>query len=299
MNTAMPQRDNEPRMLLACKTCHRQYDVSAMRRDERVRCRCGELMAVPEAKPRDARLVHCSGCGAPLADGALRCDYCGGVVSAADRGLGPACPECFARLARGARFCTECGVEIRPEAIRTTRATAHCPRCGGCLVLRELPEGHYTECTSCAGIWLDAQSFERAIEHRDAAALGVFVGGDGRPHDVPDQPVRYLSCPVCSRLMNRKNFAGCSGIIIDWCKGHGFWFDTYELEKVIQFVQSGGLDRARTLEIARAKEEIQHLESQKRSIAASPLDIESPPMRRACWHGPLAGVFSFLSDLLD
>jgi Zn-finger nucleic acid-binding protein len=55
-----------------------------------------------------------------------------------------------------------------------------------------------------------------------------------------DQVVKYLPCPVCSGFMLRKNFGGCSGIVIDWCKGHGFWFDGSELEKVMVFINSGG-----------------------------------------------------------
>jgi Zn-finger nucleic acid-binding protein len=138
-------------------------------------------------------------------------------------------------------------------------------------VLRELPEGHYTECTQCGGIWLDSQSFERVMEDKDSSALGKIVpkAGGQKGREVERQKVAYVPCPVCRNLMHRKNFAGCSGVVIDWCKGHGFWFDTDELEKVIAFIHSGGLDKSRKLEIERARSEIDRLRAQKKATAAA------------------------------
>ena len=45
--------------------------------------------------------------------------------------------------------------------------------------------------------------------------------------------------------MNRVNYARVSGVLVDICKAHGVWFDRDELRKVAEFIQSGGLDRAR------------------------------------------------------
>jgi hypothetical protein len=41
--------------------------------------------------------------------------------------------------------------------------------------------------------------------------------------------------------MNRKNFGSVSGVVIDWCKGHGFWFDAEERED--PGVRQGGRPR--------------------------------------------------------
>ena len=54
-------------------------------------------------------------------------------------------------------------------------------------------------------------------------------------------PVRYVACPVCRALMNRRNFGGVSGVIVDVCAKHGTWFDRGELPRVLAFVESGGL----------------------------------------------------------
>ena len=48
--------------------------------------------------------------------------------------------------------------------------------------------------------------------------------------------------------MNRINFARCSGVIVDICKGHGTWFDRDELSGIVQFIRGGGLEVSRQKE---------------------------------------------------
>ena len=60
--------------------------------------------------------------------------------------------------------------------------------------------------------------------------------------------------------MNRINFARCSGVIVDVCKGHGTWFDAQELSAIVQFIRGGGLDVARRKE----KDEIEFQRQQLR-----------------------------------
>ena len=54
--------------------------------------------------------------------------------------------------------------------------------------------------------------------------------------------------------MNRVNYARRSGVVLDVCKAHGLWFDQDELRRVLAFIASGGLDRAREREIEELKE---------------------------------------------
>ncbi len=51
----------------------------------------------------------------------------------------------------------------------------------------------------------------------------------------------YRKCPECAAVMQRKNFGGVSGIILDVCAQHGTYFDHEELPGVLAFVKSGGL----------------------------------------------------------
>ena len=285
--------------LIACKACHRQYDVTGMKVGERVRCGCGELIRVPERPIHEARMLHCSACGGRLRHKASTCEYCGGEVTLADRNMGPVCPECFARLPAGAQFCSDCGVKIRPEALRAIRAAASCPRCKSSLVQRELPNGSYTECTGCGGIWLDEKMFERIMEEKDGSPLGKAAPGARTPETpktiVEGGTVRYVPCPTCGNLMHRKNFANCSGIVVDWCKGHGFWFDAQELEKIVEFIKNGGLDKARRTEIERARQEIARLKDHQKSMAAAgPAWGGAGGYRSSDFHPDLGGPLGFL-----
>ncbi|TLD41133.1 MAG: hypothetical protein JETT_2598 [Candidatus Jettenia ecosi] len=53
-------------------------------------------------------------------------------------------------------------------------------------------------------------------------------------------PVRYIPCPLCKKLMQRKNWGTHSGIIVDTCYEHGTWYDAEELEKIREFIMRGG-----------------------------------------------------------
>ena len=45
--------------------------------------------------------------------------------------------------------------------------------------------------------------------------------------------------------MNRVNFAKCSDVIVDVCKGHGTWFDKDELRQIVEFIRGGGMEQSR------------------------------------------------------
>jgi Zn-finger nucleic acid-binding protein len=92
-----------------------------------------------------------------------------------------------------------------------------------------------------------------AVPRRPLAPKGVGV------------PVRYLPCPTCSALMNRHNFGGTSGVIVDVCGRHGVWFDAGELPRVLTFVESGGLAESR-------RRERQEAESRSRAMHAAAAD---------------------------
>ena len=70
--------------------------------------------------------------------------------------------------------------------------------------------------------------------------------------------VSYVPCPECALLMNRVNFARCSGVIVDICKQHGTWFDRDELSRIVEFIHEGGLNASR------AKEKIEIAEQRER-----------------------------------
>ena len=101
--------------------------------------------------------------------------------------------------------------------------------------------------TSPSSAWSPIGSKPRA-----EALLGELPAGT-----IPVQPPgskMYVKCPVCATMMNRKLFAAGAGVIIDVCRAHGACFDLGELPRVIEFVMSGGLEKAEKKEIARLRD---------------------------------------------
>ncbi len=99
-----------------------------------------------------------------------------------------------------------------------------CPRCGGSLATSM--EAGWFECHDCGGAFLEPCALEAFI----AAAHEVPISPEARAARAkPEGFVVYLRCPVCEETMNRHNFAGASGVIVDRCTPHGTWFDRGEL----------------------------------------------------------------------
>jgi Zn-finger nucleic acid-binding protein len=159
----------------------------------------------------------------------------------------------------GSRFCARCGAEATRELIEET-APLQCPRCREPMQALRLGDTTARECAACGGLWLDPQSLQRLSDGRETRAEVVNVLGARVPMAAtPPDVVRYVPCPQCGKLMNRKNFAQSSGVVLDVCADHGVWLDRGELERVLGFVSGGGLARARTREQQRLVEEQRRL----------------------------------------
>ena len=63
--------------------------------------------------------------------------------------------------------------------------------------------------------------------------------------------------------MNRSNYGGGSGIVLDACRDHGLWFDKGELAAIVAFLEKGGWDRIRARERDRLSEEVRSLENRR------------------------------------
>jgi Zn-finger nucleic acid-binding protein len=132
------------------------------------------------------------------------------------------------------------------------------------------------QCLRCGGLWLARQSFERLSGDREtrAALLGYLP-----PTEPPKRAdaVRYRPCPACKRVMNRTNYGRISGVVVDVCKADGVWFDRDELRRVVDFIQAGGLEKARDRQIRDLKEAERQLAqaAHPASLAASPIATHS------------------------
>jgi Zn-finger nucleic acid-binding protein len=220
----------------------------------------------------DAATLNCPNCGAATAPAATQCAFCRARLATV------ACPSCFGLLFVGSRHCSHCGA----RADRGTPLDAparRCPRCREDARRTTIGDTELCECGRCGGLWLEAETFQRlcADRERQAAVLAVLASTAApaqaaRPHRGPAaDPVRYLPCLECGKVMNRLNFARSSGIVLDVCKHHGVWFDEHELRRVVEFIAAGGLDTARAKERAALAEERRRLEFRQALGVPSPL----------------------------
>jgi len=232
-------------------------------------------------------------CGASAATEATRCEHCGARLATV------ACPSCFGMIFLGAKFCSHCGAKVDREEMPAD-ARQLCPRCRVNMDAVVIGNTNLRECPRCEGIWADTASLQQICMDREkqAAVLGVAAP---LPTDLignVEKNIRYVPCPRCSKLMNRVNFANCSHVVVDVCKQHGTWFDRDELRRIVEFIRAGGLESARTKEIA-------ELEAQRRQLKAAKIaDAWSTtnPTRGSNygdWGIGISSAAEFLGSVLD
>jgi Zn-finger nucleic acid-binding protein len=172
------------------------------------------------------------------------------------------CPHCRNQINIRYSTCPFCGGESREDV---SARPPTCPRCNTALDILKENGDEYDLCPRCGGLWLDRIEFTRAT--RESA---VFREADPKEGFLkkPDQnPVAYIPCVRCGKMMNRKNFARISGVIVDECGTHGIWLDGGEMERIRRFIADGGLDKSRDREIEKNRENIRALASQVDHIA--------------------------------
>lgn len=288
---------NPMRVLNACEACGRQYDVTHLESGRTVRCACGARFAVLVREPHAPRALRCSSCGGNLRDEARKCEYCAAEITLEERRLSSICPKCFARAASDAHFCMECGTRFDAQAHYALPEDTHCPRCKSELRARALGSIAVVECSSCAGFWMSPESFASLCEQTDEQSRATAALSSAPARQALEvQPARYLPCPFCRDFMARKNYGTSSGVIIDVCKAHGVWLDHSELEKILAFVRSGGLARARLREL----EQLEVARRNLRAEQAAPqhlggLELED---RRDYRANSAGDVFGALVELL-
>lgn len=188
-----------------------------------------------------AAALHCPDCGAPASPDARQCGYCGARLATVQ------CPACFGPAFVGMRHCPACGAALAREEAPDEEAKLACPRCSGALEPIRLEANRLRECAGCGGLWIDNRTFFALCRARDRQAEAARADGQPAPlrpgPAALDLPVRYLHCPLCRTLMNRVNFYGTSGVLLDVCPEHGHWLDQGEMQRVMEFVGWRGFYR--------------------------------------------------------
>jgi Zn-finger nucleic acid-binding protein len=157
----------------------------------------------------------------------------------------------------GAKFCSHCGAKGTRSEVGGGEPRL-CPRCQFALKSVTIGPTDLLECSRCEGIWVDAETLQQICADREKQALASSASTLDQPLEI-EKTIRYVPCPVCHELMNRVQFAQCSHVIVDVCKAHGTWFDKHELQRAVQFIRAGGLDKARAQQLEQLKEERRRL----------------------------------------
>lgn len=207
-----------------------------------------------------AETLNCPNCGAASSSDATKCQFCESRLATV------ACPSCFAMMFIGSKHCQRCGAAA-VVAEPTEAESRRCPRCQTEMDAVVIGATPLRQCLKCDGLWVDVRSFEKicADHEQQSAVLGA---ASAMPPDAPGKPnrVRYVPCPECSQLMNRINFARCSGVVVDVCKNHGTWFDRDELSAIVEFIRGGGMNSARAKERLEIAEERERLRQEQLSF---------------------------------
>ena len=166
------------------------------------------------------------------------------------------------------------------------------------MVLVTIGSAAVLECEQCFGLWLDAPSFEKICADREqqSAVMGAATHASAA-HET--SKIHYVPCPECSQLMNRMNFARCSGVIVDVCKKHGTWFDRDELSRIVEFISDGGLNAARAKEKIEIAEQREQLRQEIRTVElrrSSALGIGDSDDHRLIGIASTRGLLKFLLD---
>jgi Zn-finger nucleic acid-binding protein len=205
-----------------------------------------------------AETLNCFNCGAAVSSDSTQCQYCSSRLATV------ACSACFRRMFSGSKHCQRCGAAATSIAAADLPAR-NCPRCRADMQPVTIGTTAVRECFKCAGLWLDVTSFEKICADREQQSAVLGAASPAPTHTATDavSKISYVPCPECAQLMNRINFARCSGVIVDVCRGHGTWFDRDELSRIIEFIREGGLEAARNKEKAHLEEARRQLEAER------------------------------------
>jgi Zn-finger nucleic acid-binding protein len=207
---------------------------------------------------------NCPNCGAAVAPDSTSCIYCGSSIAVR------VCPSCFSSVSVGMTHCPHCGAEVSNSEPGQTE-TFRCPCCEANLAPISVGKHSLQICKECGGLWADKNAFQAICSHEeDQEAVINFRSESSQLQPIPGPKRRraYIPCPQCGKLMNQKNFSGCSGVVLDWCRDHGSWFDKDELRQIVTFIRNGGLRKAREREQANLQEQESRLRMQQFQLTA-------------------------------
>ncbi|HSP61944.1 MAG TPA: zf-TFIIB domain-containing protein [Pyrinomonadaceae bacterium] len=245
-------------------------------------------------KKMQAQTLNCPNCGAAISSDSPQCRYCESKLATV------ACPSCFGMMFIGSKYCPHCGA-APAENTPAPLSVLNCPRCKTEMTSVTIGAEPMRECERCGGLWVEVAVFEKICAHKEEQSAVLGGASVAPPHQVSmSQPnkISYAPCPQCGQLMNRINFARCSNVIVDVCKGHGTWFDRDELREIVEFIRGGGLEVSRQKEKHEIEFERQQLE-RDRMVAASLSDAHGFSYADEDRIGGLSAAHGLLKFLIE
>jgi Zn-finger nucleic acid-binding protein len=226
----------------------------------------------------EARVYQCPVCGAFAKERAPTCAHCSTLLASLR------CDQCFELNFPEDLHCRGCGHELG-LALDGEDSDQTCPACKVPLKGFRAASGELQACERCGGQMVSHGLLRALLEQREvlgSAAPSLATHSRGNPLS---DPVRYRPCPGCHQLMNRKNFGGVSGIVVDVCSRHGTFFDAGELPRVLAFVRQGGLAKAQAVLRGRPQ------------VPATSSNLSAPPAIAA--PGMLDDLLDLLAFVVD
>lgn len=230
----------------------------------------------------EARVYVCPVCGAFAREGERTCRHCQSALATLR------CGHCFELSFPDDLHCRGCGQELGLHPVPSPSELG-CPDCKVPLHAFQASVGELLACEQCGGQLVPHALLRALIEQREALGRAV-PSPAATPRNPLADPVRYRPCPSCSQLMNRKNFGGASGIVVDVCALHGTFFDAGELPRVLDFVRRGGL--------AKVSAALGQQPPVSQRAPTSTAALVRPPDAPTTFVEDLAGVVAFLVDVL-
>lgn len=208
---------------------------------------------------RVTKTMPCPQCRTAVNPGVAKCVHCNAAL------LTKPCRDCGELAYVGHVECPHCKVSFARAAAAAAPSAAQraCPRCQSLMAAQTVAGGTLENCHGCGGTYLDATLLETMlgdVQRRHFDRVELVASAAPQLLNPSNPGASYVKCPDCRTIMNRRQFAHGAGVVLDGCKGHGTFFDAGELRKVVDFMKSGGLEKAAAIEQ-------QRLATQKRDDA--------------------------------
>lgn len=217
------------------------------------------------------------------------------------------CKHCSAPLPKKSIICEYCGVrndiELRNKniGVKLPKSKRTCPDC--LIYLDHIDIGKNSrfiieKCSGCYGLFFDHHELERLIDQ--SVDMSYWIDHH-KLHSLLQHPLHkdkiiYRRCPVCNKMMHRKNYSNRSGVIMDYCVDHGIWLDAGELKQIQEWTKLGGKQNAVKDELDKKHRQKRAREQKRASLNRSshyePFSLDEP-IRLNDVFEMISGMFSF------